>query len=140
MDNIDKKILSLLVQNARIPVKEIASQVMLTAPAVSERIKKMERDGTINGYTVRMGYPQGKETISAFIDIATNHDKNEAFKARILDEPLVKSCATVTGSRNFVLEVHCPNVETLEKLLNEFQEYGQTNTRVILSTLVQRQT
>ena len=65
MDNIDKKILSLLVQNARIPVKEIAGAVELTAPAVSERIKKMERDGTINGYTVRMGYPQGKETISA---------------------------------------------------------------------------
>ena len=49
MDNIDKKILSLLVQNARISVKEIAGEVMLTAPAVSERIKKMERDGTISG-------------------------------------------------------------------------------------------
>ncbi len=140
MDNIDKKILSLLVQNARTPVKEIAGQVMLTAPAVSERIKKMERDGTINGYTVRMGYPQGKGSVNAFIDISTFHDKHESFKNRVQDEPLVKSCSTVTGSRNFVLEVHCPNVETLEKLLNEFQEFGQTNTRVILSTLVQRQT
>ena len=139
MDNIDKKILSLLVQNARISVKEIASEVMLTAPAVSERIKKMERDGTINGYTVRMGYPQGKETISAYIDINTFHDKKEEFIRRIIDEPLVKHCSSVTGSRNHVMLVHCPNIETLEKLLGELQEFGQTNTQIVLSTLVQRQ-
>lgn len=139
MDNIDKKILSLLVQNARIPVKEIASAVLLTAPAVSERIKKMERDGTINGYTVRMGYPQGKETVSAYIDIATFHDKKEDFERRIIDEPLVKNCCAVTGSRNYVMLVHCPNIETLERLISELQEYGQTNTQIILSTLVQRQ-
>ena len=139
MDNIDKKIPSLLVQNARIPVKEIAGEVALTAPAVSERIKKMERDGTINGYTVRMGYPQGKDTISAFIDVATFHDKKEEFARRIVDEPLVKSCSSVTGSRNYVLLVHCPNIGTLERLISELQEYGQTNTQIILSTLVERQ-
>ncbi len=139
MDAIDKKILSLLVQNARIPVKEIAGVVQLTAPAVSERIHKMERDGTINGYTVRMGYPQGKGTISAYIDIATFHDKKDAFCARIVDEPLVERCTSVTGSRNYVILVHCPNIETLEHLLNDLQEYGQTNTQIVLSSLVERQ-
>lgn len=139
MDNIDKKILSLLVQNARMPVKEIAGQVVLTAPAVSERIKKMERDGTINGYTVRMGYPEGKDTISAVIDVAVQHEKLEEFRRRIVDEPLVQNCMAVTGSRTHVMMVHCPNIETLEKLVSELQSYGTTNTQVVLSTLVRRQ-
>ncbi len=139
MDEINKMILALLVQNARMPVKEIAGKVGLTAPAVSERIRKMEADGTINGYTVRMGYPQGKGAISAYIDIATFHDKKEAFHQRIVNEPLVENCSSVTGSRNYVMLVHCPNIETLEKLLGELQEFGQTNTQIVLSTLVRQQ-
>ena len=50
MDEIDKKILSLLVENARIPLKQIAAQVFLSPPAVSARIERMERSGVITGY------------------------------------------------------------------------------------------
>ena len=57
MDDLDRKILSLLVQNARMPVKEIAEQVSLTSPAVSSRIHKMETDGIISGYTVLLNRP-----------------------------------------------------------------------------------
>ena len=52
MDDLDRKILSLLAKNARMPVKEIAEQVALTSPAVSSRIHKLETDGIISGYTV----------------------------------------------------------------------------------------
>ena len=52
MDDLDRKILSLLAQNARMPVKEIAEHVSLTSPAVSSRIHRLEADGIIGGYTV----------------------------------------------------------------------------------------
>ena len=48
MDDLDRKILSLLAKNARMPVKEIAEQVSLTSPAVSSRIHKLETDGTVH--------------------------------------------------------------------------------------------
>ena len=54
MDDLDRKILSLLAKNARMPVKEIAEQVALTSPAVSSRIHKLETDGIISGYTVTL--------------------------------------------------------------------------------------
>ena len=54
MDDLDRKILSLLAKNARMPVKEIAEQVSLTSPAVSSRIHKLETDGIISGYTVTL--------------------------------------------------------------------------------------
>ena len=52
MDDLDRKILSLLAKNARMPVKEIAEQVALTSPAVSSRIHRLEQEGIIGGYTV----------------------------------------------------------------------------------------
>ena len=51
MDATDKKILELLQTNGRITVKEITQTISLTAPAVSERIKRLEKDGIIEGYT-----------------------------------------------------------------------------------------
>ena len=57
MDDLDRKILSLLAKNARMPVKEIAEQVSLTSPAVSSRIHKLETDGIISGYTVTLNRP-----------------------------------------------------------------------------------
>ena len=51
MDDLDHKILQLLAENARMPVKDIAQQVSLTSPAVSSRIRKLEQDGIIGGYT-----------------------------------------------------------------------------------------
>ena len=60
MDDLDRKILSLLAQNARMPVKEIAEHVSLTSPAVSSRIHRLEADGIIGGYTVVLKRPAGR--------------------------------------------------------------------------------
>ena len=51
MDELDRSILRLLAQNARMPVKEIAQRVSLTSPAVSSRIHRLEQEGVIGGYT-----------------------------------------------------------------------------------------
>ena len=52
MDDLDHKIIQLLAENARMPVKDIAQQVNLTSPAVSSRIHRLEQEGIIGGYTV----------------------------------------------------------------------------------------
>ena len=57
MDELDSKIIQLMMRNARMPVKEIAEQVSLTSPAVSSRIHKLETDGIISGYTVTLNRP-----------------------------------------------------------------------------------
>ena len=65
MDDLDRKILSLLAKNARMPVKEIAEQVSLTSPAVSSRIHKLETDGIISGYTVTLNRPADRVYVDA---------------------------------------------------------------------------
>ena len=67
MDDLDRKILSLLAKNARMPVKEIAEQVALTSPAVSSRIHKLETDGIISGYTVVLNRPADRVYVDAAV-------------------------------------------------------------------------
>ena len=57
MDDLDHKILQLLAENARMPVKDIAQRVSLTSPAVSSRIHRLEQEGVIGGYTVVLRHP-----------------------------------------------------------------------------------
>ena len=57
MDELDRKIIRLLAKNARIPVTDIAQEINLTSPAVSSRIRKLEQDGIIGGYTVVLHPP-----------------------------------------------------------------------------------
>ena len=70
MDDLDRKILTLLAKNARMPVKEIAEQVSLTSPAVSSRIHKLETDGIISGYTVTLNRPADRMYVDALISLS----------------------------------------------------------------------
>ena len=87
MDKIDRKILSLLQENARYPLKYLAQKVFLSSPAVSTRIERMEKAGIITGYhatidPVALGYH-----ITAFINLTLDpKQKNEDIN--VMDRPL----------------------------------------------------
>ncbi|MFI3168743.1 MAG: Lrp/AsnC family transcriptional regulator [Faecalibacterium sp.] len=138
MDKLDQKILALLAQNARTPVNEIAKQVALTSPAVSARIKKLEQDGIIAGYTLKLHQPAGQSTIDAMISVATPPAERGAMMDILSRRSEVLECYHVTGSHSFMIKVRCHNMVTLEQLILEFQTIGQTNTQIILSTPVIR--
>ena len=70
MDELDQQILGLLAKNARMPVKEIARAVSLTSPAVSSRIHRLEQEGVIGGYTVRINLPDSRTRVNALISLS----------------------------------------------------------------------
>ena len=121
MDDLDRKIIQLMVQNARMPVKEIAQKINLTSPAVSSRIHRLEQEGVIGGYTVLL-HPESRE----------------AFLSMIAGEPDVLQCYRVTGSYNFTVKVSCAGIDELEHLLTRIQTLGTTNTQIVLSTQLDR--
>ena len=128
MDDLDRKILSLLAKNARMPVKEIAEQVALTSPAVSSRIHKLETDGIISGYTVVLNRPADRVYVDALISLSVAPSKQDAF--------LELQCYHVTGAYTFLIKVSCGSMPQLEHLILQFQKLGTTSTQIILSTPV----
>lgn len=138
MDELDRKIIRLLAKNARIPVKDIAQEINLTSPAVSSRIRKLEQDGIIGGYTVVLHPPEGRSRVEAFISLALGPTQHDDLMTLLCNEPEAMQCYRVTGTYSFVVKVSCDGVDSLEHLLNKFQKIGSTNTQVILSTPLDR--
>ena len=126
MDELDHKIIQLLAENARMPVKDIAQHVSLTSPAVSSRIHRLEQEGVIAGYTVVLHRPDTPARVEALISVLVD------------EEPQVLQCYRVTGSYNFMVKVSCTDIDALEHLLTRMQKLGSTNTQIILNTQLDR--
>lgn len=138
MDDLDRSIVQLLKENARMPVKEIARRVSLTSPAVSSRIRRLERDGVIGGYTAVLHRPNDPAQVQALVSVLAGAATRDELLALVEGEEQVLQCWRVTGSCNFVLKVSCPGIEALEHLLTRIQKLGSTNTQIILATQLDR--
>ncbi|MCI4588699.1 Lrp/AsnC family transcriptional regulator [Sphingobium sp. BYY-5] len=130
------ELLSLLGDNPRLGVSELARRVGMSAPAVRERVLRMEEAGVIRGYRLELdpaalGYP-----VSAYVRVrpAPGQLSKVAELARSL--PQIVECHRVTGEDCFVLKVHLPSIGDLDQVLDQFLTYGQTTTSIVQSTPV----
>ena len=138
MDELDHKIVQLLAENARMPVKDIAQHVSLTSPAVSSRIHRLEQEGVIAGSTVVLHRPDTPARVEALISVLVDATTRADFLSLVDEEPQVLQCYRVTGSYNFMVKVSCTDIDALEHLLTRMQKLGSTNTQIILNTQLDR--
>ncbi|MCR5718255.1 MAG: Lrp/AsnC family transcriptional regulator [Oscillospiraceae bacterium] len=136
MDQIDRKLLMLLQENARMPLKAIAAQVFLSAPAVSARIEKLEAQGLIVGYHAeidhrRIGYP-----ITAYISLELPAQQKPTFYPFIASCPQVIECNCVTGVYSMLIKAAFPDTEELDDFIGELSRFGNTSTQIVFSTPV----
>lgn len=133
MDDIDKKILKALQHNARTSIKELSNQINLTPPAVSERIKRLENQGVILGYTAIIDNSKIGLNIFALINVSMRADKQKDFYKMIRGLDAVTECYHVTGAYCMVVKVYCKSMGDLEHIINQVQQFGDTNTLMVLS-------
>lgn len=136
MDDIDRKILKLLQENARISLKAIAENTFLSSPAVSARIDKLEREGFISGYhalvdPMKLGYH-----IIAFINLNVLPEDKPKFYAYAESISNVLECSCVTGDYSMLLKVAFQSTIELDVFIGELQKYGKTSTQIVFSTHV----
>jgi Lrp/AsnC family leucine-responsive transcriptional regulator len=136
LDRRNVELLNRLQRDPRIGIAELARQVGMSAPAVRERILRLEEAGIIRGYRleldpVALGYP-----VSAYVRVrpAPGQLPKVVDLARSL--PQVVECHRVTGEDCFVVRIHLPSIDDLDRLLDQFLAHGQTTTSIIQSTPV----
>lgn len=136
LDPRNVELLALLGDNPRLGVSELARRIAMSAPAVRERVLRLEEAGVIRGYRLELdpaalGYP-----VSAYVRVrpAPGQLPKVAELARSL--PQVTECHRVTGEDCFVLKVHLPSISELDQVLDRFLAYGQTTTSIVQSTPV----
>ena len=136
MDDLDHKIVQLLSENARMPVKDFAQKVSLTSPAVSSRSHKLETDGIISGYTVTLNRPADRVYVDALISLSVAPSQRDELVELMQNSKEVLQCYHVTGAYTFLIKVSCGSMPQLEHLILQFQKLGTTSTQIILSTPV----
>lgn len=136
MDDIDKKLVTLLQKNARMPLKNLAEHVYLSSPAVSARIERLEKEGIISGYEAKINKQKLGYMITAFINLSVEPAQKTEFYSFVKECPNVLECNCVTGNYSMLLKVAFKNTEELDGFIGKLQEFGKTNTQIVFSTPV----
>ena len=137
MDRTDIKLISLLQANARTPLKQLAKEVYFSSPATAARIEKLQNDETIVGYTAvinhkKLGYP-----IIAYINLEMTPSQKPTFYPFIRQCPNVLECSCVTGQYSMLIKVAFESTETLDAFIGKLQTFGNTQTQIVFSTVLE---
>ncbi len=137
LDHIDYEILNMLQENARVPLKEIASRVYLSSPAVTARIENMIEKGYIEGFHAHINPKVMGYHIKAFINLEVSPKDKKEFYPYIKSCKNVVECNCVTGDYSMLLQVLFKSTVELDQFIGELQEYGRTKTLIVFSTSVE---
>jgi len=139
IDDLDIQILKTLQVNGRTKRNEIAEQVGLSVPSISDRLKKLEDKKIIEGYYTKVNRQAFGLDILAFIFVVMDSSKHYKDLIKHVEKnPNILECYSVLGEGSHMLKVAVKNTESLEKLLSEIQTWlGVTSTKTtyVLSTI-----
>ena len=137
MEEIDRKIVSLLARNGRMSFTELARQAGLSVSAVHQRVRRLEQDGVIKGYAA-MFNPEGIGLpLTAFVSVKPfDAAAPDDLPQRLEHLTAIEACHSVAGDENYILKVRVPSPAALEELLYQIRILGGVSTRttVVLST------
>jgi Lrp/AsnC family transcriptional regulator, leucine-responsive regulatory protein len=136
IDDTNRRILQELLADARLPMAELGRRVSLSAPAVAERVQRLERAGVITGYHASvdpkaLGYP-----FEAVVRVAPATRQLERIREIARETPEVVECHRITGEDCFLLKLRLRSMDDLEGILDRFTPFGRTTTSIVHSSPV----
>jgi DNA-binding Lrp family transcriptional regulator len=133
MDDIDRQLIALLRDNARISVAALAKKLRVARGTVQNRLTKLEADGTIVGYTVRLR-PQAEEhRIRALMSVAVEANRSDAVMKALRGDPAVAALYSTNGRWDMVAELRTDSLEAFDRVLGRIRQLeGVSNTETSL--------
>ena len=137
MDDIDRELLSLLRADARTPVVMLAKKLRIARATVQNRMAKLQADGTIVGYTVRLRPEAEGHRIRAFMSIKVEGNQEEEVRRVLRGNPNVVALHTTNGRWDLIAELRTDTLESFDRALNVVRSIpgvASTETSILLST------
>ncbi|MDQ2137710.1 winged helix-turn-helix transcriptional regulator [Alcaligenaceae bacterium A4P071] len=122
LDRTDLNILDILQKDGRIAITELAAKVNLSTTPCSERVKRMEREGVIEGYYARLNPKAVKKELLVFLEINLSAKSGDVFdkvRRELLQIPEVLECHLVSGEFDYLVKARLPEMRAYRKLLGE---------------------
>jgi Lrp/AsnC family transcriptional regulator, leucine-responsive regulatory protein len=137
VEEIDRKIVSLLARSGRMSFTELAKQAGLSVSAVHQRVRRLEQDGVIKGYGAVFDADDIGLPLTAFVSIKPfDPAAPDDVPQRLERLTAIEACHSVAGEENYILKVRVSSPTALEELLQQIRTLGNVSTRttVVLST------
>ena len=138
IDPLDLRIIEELQETARLTMAELGRRVGLSAPAVGERLQRLERDGVITGYRADVDPRAVGLGLTAVIRVRPAPGQLENVAELAKRTPEIVECRRVTGEDCYIATAHLRDVEHLEEVIDHFVALGQTTTSIAQSSPVPR--
>jgi DNA-binding Lrp family transcriptional regulator len=137
MDTTDRRLLSLLRDDARMSVAAMAKSLGVSRGTVQNRLARMEGDGTVLGYTVRVKNASDDERIRAFMTVAVEGNRTDEVLKALRGDPAVCALHTTNGRWDIVAELRTESLEAVDRVLGRIRlidGISSTETSLLLST------
>lgn len=133
IDDLDIQILDVLSGDSRISMRELAKRVNLSAPSVTERVRKLESEGIIKGYTIevdrkKLGFP-----LECVLEVTIKNGDYKRFKEYAAASSGVVSCVRVAGRACFFVRLSVADLQEVEAFINDVASFAATCTHVVFS-------
>lgn len=138
LDQINLRLLMELQADGRLGLAELGRRVGMSAPAVAERVQRLERAGVITGYRAELdpralGFP-----VAAVVRIRPSPGQLQRIPEIAKETPEVGECFRITGEDCYLMRLHLRSIDDLEDVLDRFTPYGLTTTSIVHSVPVSR--
>lgn len=136
MDDIDRQLIALLRENARMPVAELARRLRVARGTVQNRLARLEADGTIVGYTVLLKPQMEERHIRALMSIAVEGNRTEEVIRALRGDPAVGALYTTNGRWDIIAELRAESLEAFDRVLGRIRlldGIASTETSLLLS-------
>lgn len=130
MDEIDLDILRELQQDSRLSIRELSKKVNLSPPSVTERVRRLEDIGIIEGYTIKINKSRMGISINCIIQVTMKNGEYDRFIKYITGHPRSELCYRVTGEACFVVVISVASLSEIEQFINDVSPYAMTKTMI----------
>lgn len=133
---MNRRLLAALTEDPRLNASELARRVGMSAPAVRERVARLEEAGVIRGYRLDVDPAAIGLPVAAWVRIRPGPGQLPRIAELAARVPEVSECHRISGEDCFLLKVHVPSLEAIEGVLDQFLLHGQTTSSFVVSTPV----
>jgi DNA-binding Lrp family transcriptional regulator len=137
VDDIDRRLIAMLRENARTPVATLARRLQVARGTVQSRLARLEADGTIIGYTVRLRPQEDAQHIRALTHVAVEGNRTDEVLRALRGDPAVGALYTTNGRWDIVAELRAESLEAFDRVLGRIRQIegiSNTETSLLLST------
>ncbi|WP_062637922.1 Lrp/AsnC family transcriptional regulator [Caballeronia arationis] len=138
LDEIDRELISILADDGRIAMSELARRIGLSAPSTAERVRRLETVGVIQGFAVQIDPRALGYTLQAIVRVKPLPGQLHLVEEEIRRIPEFVECDKVTGDDCFICRLFLHSIEQLDAILSKVTERAETSTAIIKSTPVAR--